>query len=204
MDLEAIFTSALNDRCISADVARIFELGLISPDGRAGYFNGSIPIKFLKRTGLIFPVKNVYNKIESYYFKNPRGYHPKYDSLPFEKNLLFGLHASRGNILDSNAAILVEGPMDMLSLLSNGFSNAVALLGTSLKFSQMCLLRRFTTRCYVLLDGDPIGKSSACDIRKMLEDIGMSAHIVTLPDGMDPDDFLKKYGPDELKKIIYR
>jgi len=204
VNLEEIFTYTLRDRCISEDVARIFELGLISHHGRAGYFNGTIPEKFLNRTGLIFPVKNVYNKIESYYFKNRKGYHPKYDSLPFEKNLLFGLNVSKENILDSNAAILVEGPMDVLSLLSNGFSNTVALLGTSLKFSQMCLLRRFTTRCYILLDGDPIGKSAACDIRKLLEDIGMSAHIATLPDGMDPDDFLKTYGPDELKKIIYR
>lgn len=191
------FLEILQSRGISGKVAKLFEIGLLLGNEVIGYFPYDIPEKFQGKKGLIFPIKNLYKEIVSFYLRYPKGTVPKYDSLPFSKDLLFGLEHSFPFIY-KRGVILVEGPFDVMVLMSHGILNVCSPLGTSLSFFQLCLLRRFTTKCTILFDGDNMGKIKAAEVAEKMTKFGFECKVVSLPFGMDPDDYVLKYGKEKL------
>ena len=182
----------MSKKGISDQVARLFEIGLLLKDHIVGYYSDKIPFKFLNDVGIIFPVKNLYGDIVSVYLRRLSKEGPKYDSLPFEKNILFGLHKTFPFIY-KQGAILVEGPFDVFVLMSHGIHNVCALLGTNINIYQISLLRRFTDKCYIVMDGDPVGRSKGTEIRDKLASYGFETKLVFLPVGYDPDSYVKQY-----------
>jgi DNA primase len=199
---QASFFDVLTKRGISEETARLFEIGLLSPELLVGFFQTAVPDKFLNRRGIIFPVKNLYGDTVSCYFKLPKGQHPKYDSIPFEKNLLFGMDQAYPYILQQGSCILVEGPMDFFALWSHDVRNVCAVLGTNIKREQIHLLRRFTENCFILFDQDPMGITHARKAANDLNQIHMDVTITELPEGYDPDDFIKEYGKNNLLYLL--
>ncbi|NPA33061.1 MAG: DNA primase [Aquificae bacterium] len=126
---------------------------------------------------------------------------PESDVFKKRKNL-FGLYEARDYIKDEGFAILVEGYFDVLRLFSEGIRNVVAPLGTALTEEQAQLLSRFTKKVYVLFDGDPAGARSAKEASRLLVRAGLDVHVVKLPEGYDPDEFVRENGAKELKKLI--
>jgi DNA primase len=196
------FSEILSSKGISDKVARMFEIGLLVNDHVVGYFNYDIPNKFIGSTGLIFPIKDLYGGVVSFYLRKSKKDPSKYDSLPFKKDLLFGLHKTFPFIY-KHGAILVEGPFDVFVLLSYGIFNVCALLGTNINSFQMCLLRRFTDKCFILLDGDPIGRTKSTEITFKLKEFGFICKTVYLPQGYDPDTYVKTFGKDKLYEILF-
>ena len=98
--------------------------------------------------------------------------------------------------------ILVEGYMDVISLATAGFFNAVAGMGTALTPQQAREIKKLTDTVYVCYDGDDAGRKAAVRNVEPLLAEGLDVRVVTLADGLDPDDTVKKEGADGFRKRL--
>jgi len=115
---------------------------------------------------------------------------------------LFGLHQARTAIRQSGEAILVEGNFDVVSLHARGLVTAVAPLGTAFTTAQAKLLKRFAPSVIVLFDGDNAGRKATRASRAPCREGGLDAKVVSLPRGMDPDDFVRKNGREAMERLL--
>lgn len=97
--------------------------------------------------------------------------------------------------------IITEGYMDVISLHAAGVDNAVATLGTALTEAQARLLKRRTSIIYVSYDGDSAGQNATLRGLDILAREGLEVRVIRLPDGLDPDDYAKKYGKDGYMQL---
>ncbi len=100
------------------------------------------------------------------------------------------------------SVIIVEGYMDTISLVQAGFENVVASMGTSLTKDQARILKRYTNKVYISYDGDFAGQKAAIRGLEILKDEGLEVKVVTMPDGMDPDDVINNLGADGYRKCL--
>ncbi len=98
--------------------------------------------------------------------------------------------------------ILVEGNMDVIQLHQAGFENTVAALGTSFTPEQAKLLSRYTKEIVLTLDSDAAGQKAVKRAGEILKDTGLEVRVVVLPDGKDPDEFIKKHGSARFKALL--
>ncbi len=132
---------------------------------------------------------------------------PKYlnsgETLVFKKtNNLFALNFAKQS--KQNYLILCEGYMDVIALHQAGFTNAVAALGTSFTADHARLLSRYTDEVVLIFDADAAGKKGAQRAIGLLRDTGLRIRLVTIPDGKDPDEFIKKNGAERFKLLVER
>ncbi len=132
---------------------------------------------------------------------------PKYlnsgDTLVFKKtNNLFALNFAKQGKADN--LILCEGYMDVIALHQAGFTNAVAALGTSFTMEHARLLSRYTDEVVLVFDADAAGQKGAQRAIGMLREIGLRVRLITIPDGKDPDEFIKRNGAERFKLLIDR
>ena len=98
--------------------------------------------------------------------------------------------------------IVVEGYMDTISLYQAGFKNVVASMGTSLTQEQARLLKRYTDNVLISYDGDGAGQKANMRGLEILKEAGLNVKVVPLPEGLDPDDVIKKLGAEEYQKRL--
>ncbi len=98
------------------------------------------------------------------------------------------------NEVGLNGVIIVEGYMDTISLVSAGFENVVASMGTSLTKDQARILKRYTDKVFISYDGDFAGQKASIRGLEILKEEGLEVKVVSLPDGLDPDDVIKQMG----------
>jgi DNA primase len=132
---------------------------------------------------------------------------PKYINSPetpiFHKGrTLYGLNRARHAIRREDHALVTEGFMDALSLHIGGFGTAVAPLGTALTPEQADLLRRYSSKVYLLYDSDSAGLRATFRAGDILLAAGCHPMVVTFPEGEDPDSILRKQGPGALRGYI--
>ena len=132
---------------------------------------------------------------------------PKYlntpETLIFNKgNLLFGLNRASSEITKIGYAIIVEGYMDVISAASAGIKNIVASLGTSFTVDQAKLLMRYTRKFYFCYDSDSAGQKATMRALPIVLNQGAEAKVIVIPDGKDPDEFIRKHGVEEFKQLI--
>lgn len=113
---------------------------------------------------------------------------------------LFGINFAKNNCAER--IILVEGNMDVITLHQAGFTNAVAPLGTSFTTEQANLISRYTKEIVLMLDADAAGQKALVRASQMLENSGISVRVVVIPDGKDPDEYVKKNGPERFKALL--
>ncbi len=116
----------------------------------------------------------------------------------FNLNNLKKLKNEKG--LDS--VIMVEGYMDVISLVQAGFLNTVASMGTALTKEQARILKRYTDKVFISYDGDFAGQKAAIRGLEILSEEGLEVKVVSLPDGLDPDDVIKKFGADGYRQLL--
>ncbi len=102
----------------------------------------------------------------------------------------------------SEQLIIVEGYMDVLALSKAGFENVVAPLGTALTLQQARLVQRHSKEALLLFDSDSAGESAAMRTYEIFTDIGVKASFVLLPQGQDPDDYIKNKGPERMASLL--
>lgn len=130
---------------------------------------------------------------------------PKYlnspDSPVFNKSRnLFALNLAKNTKL--GRIVLTEGYMDTISLYQAGFDCAVASLGTSLTADHAKLLSRFTKEVVICYDADSAGIQAANRAIPLLEKTGLKVRVVRVHGAKDPDEFLKKFGPDAFARLL--
>lgn len=101
-----------------------------------------------------------------------------------------------------DSIIIVEGHMDVISLVQAGFNNVVASMGTALTKDQARILKRYCDKVLICYDGDFAGQKASVRGMEILSEEGLDVKVVSLPDGMDPDDVINKLGKDEYRKLL--
>lgn len=133
---------------------------------------------------------------------------PKYLNSPetdlFNKRkVLFNFDQARGAIRKVGDVILFEGFMDVMSATQAGVTNGVASMGTSLTEEQIYALSRVTQQLYVCYDGDVPGqKATDRALTNIREQSSLKLGVITMPEGLDPDEYRQKYGEEKLKAAL--
>ena len=156
------------------------------------------------RDRLMFPIIDVRGNIIGFGGRIFEGDGAKYlnspETLIFNKRQnLFGLNLAR-KASPSNL-ILVEGYMDVLSLYQSGVQNAVASLGTAFTEEQARLISRYVKEAILCYDTDEAGVKAANRAIDVFRGSGVNIKILNLPDGKDPDEFVKKNGGESFKEL---
>lgn len=116
--------------------------------------------------------------------------------------LLYGLYQAREAIRARGEALLVEGYADVLALHEYGFEQAVASGGTALTAAQARLLARYSQRVVILYDADPAGLMATLRATELLLAENLEVRVLRLPEGDDPDSFLRREGREGF--LAYR
>ncbi|MGA1205204.1 MAG: DNA primase [Opitutales bacterium] len=161
---------------------------------------------FVFRGRLMVPIRDLQGHVVAFTARQleetPRdhgSWKAKYINSPetpiFRKSqLLFNLDRAKDTISEAGRALLVEGQLDALRCWSCGLREAAAPQGTSITQEQLDLLKRYTDRLDVLLDNDAAGSKAVLRLLPMAFKSGLEVHVIDLPEGEDPDDFLRHKG----------
>lgn len=98
--------------------------------------------------------------------------------------------------------LVVEGYMDAIALHQAGFDFAVASMGTSLTKEQARLIKRYADRVYICYDGDAAGEKGTLRGLEILKQEGLEVRVMSMPDGIDPDELILKFGKGAFQKAI--
>lgn len=185
------------------DLSDAEALGLVAKSQRGGWYD-----RF--RARLVFPITDLGGSVVAFggrVLGESQEGQPKYLNSPesplFQKRrLLFGLAAARESIRKAERAIVVEGYIDAIALAQAGIGNVVAPLGTALTADQIRLLRRFTDSIVVLFDGDAAGVAAALRSFPVFAEVGLFADAAFLPEGQDPDTFVRSAGREAIEKLL--
>ena len=132
---------------------------------------------------------------------------PKYLNSPetalFNKrNLLFGLDRAHLPISSVGFAVVVEGYMDAISLVEAGIKNVVATLGTAFTPEHARLLLRYARKIIFCYDSDEAGQRATMRALPIVQAAGADVFIVKVPEGKDPDDFIRKHGKEAFDELL--
>lgn len=167
---------------------------------------GGIYDRFRKR--VMFPIINIRGNIVAFSGRAMPGedkqagkYVNTSDTPVYKKSEnLFGINFAKS--VCSERVILVEGNMDVISLHQAGFENTVAPLGTAFTTEQANLLSRYTKEIVLMLDADAAGQKAVRRASELLENTGLSVRVVVIPDGKDPDEYIKKNGKERFAALL--
>ena len=184
----------------SVPLELVEKAGLIIPRKSGGFYD-----RFRRR--LIFPIDDIEGNVIAFGGRIIGDGEPKYLNSPespiyVKGKILYGLNRTRDDIRKNDFAILVEGYFDLLSLRSFGISNVVATLGTAITKEHVDLIRRYTRNLVVMFDPDEGGKNALERSLRLFIEGNLHTRIVVLPDGYDPDEYVRKFGKDALDKVI--
>ncbi len=159
------------------------------------------------RDRLVFPIRDVGGRTVAFGGRALRDAEPKYLNSPetaayVKGEHLYGLDLARDAIRREGHAVIVEGYLDLAAAHQAGVGQAVASLGTAFTASQARLLSRFTERVVVGYDGDAAGSAATARSVDILLERGFQVRATELPAGMDPDDYVRKEGPEAYARLV--
>ena len=169
---------------------------------------GSIYDRF--RSRVIFPIRDVQSRpiaVGGRILPGANADAAKYvncneTALYHKSHQLYNLDLARDAIVKAKQAVVMEGYTDVIMAVQHGINNVVACCGTALGETQLKVLRRYCDSVVLLLDGDDAGQRRSREILELFVGEQMDLRILTLPEDLDPCDYLLKYGGEELKKQI--
>jgi len=160
------------------------------------------------RHRIIFPICDVAGKVIGFGGRaldpeDPARYLNSPETLVFRKGRTFyGLDLARRAISDEGFALVVEGYMDVIALVQHGIVNCVATLGTALTDQHARILGRYTPEIVLLYDADAAGMAAALRSVKVFEECPAAVKVVVLPEGKDPDDAVREFGPAGMRELL--
>ena len=169
-----------------------------SETGKDRYFD-------MFRSRAMFPIIDAYGNVLAFGGRTLEKREPKYlntaDTPVFNKRK--GVFAA--NLLRQqrhlDRVILVEGYMDVVSLTQFGVEGVCATLGTALTAEQARLLKRFASQVYLGYDGDSAGQHAILRGLEILEQENVPARVLDFPDGLDPDEFIRRDGAEGFRNL---
>jgi len=219
----------LHKRGFTAETIRKFGLGYAPRNWEflVGKFREeNISFEFAEKAGLIrkreegtyydyfrgralFPIFNTMGKVVGFgarklYEDDSLGKYINSPETPVysKSKILYGLNFSKDAIREKENVLLVEGYADYISLYQNGIENVVASSGTALTEEQIHLLSRFSRTITILYDADSAGSQATVRGVDLVLQNNLDVRIVQLPEGEDPDTYVRKFGSDEIEKKI--
>jgi DNA primase len=155
---------------------------------------------------IIFPISSPDGKIIAFGGRVLDDSTPKYinswETALFRKGrILYGFHLAKKDIMEEKKAIIVEGYMDMIALYSAGIKNTVATLGTALTDEHLRLLKRYCEEIYLAFDADSPGMNAALRASPLIEEAGLKAKVILIPEGYDPDTFVRGKGKEAFEEL---
>lgn len=201
---------AFSDHALGSEFSEdvLLKAGLIKKKEKE---DGEARIYDTFRDRVMFPIRNLMGKVVGFGGRQLKKEEksPKYINSPetavYNKSqILYGLSKAKHAIRDADKAYLVEGYMDVITLFQSGIKNVVASSGTSLTEGQIKQIKRFTSNVTMLFDGDAAGAKASMRGVDLLLASGMNVHVVTFPEGEDPDSYCRKMGGAGLQEFIDR
>lgn len=195
---QGLLRKVMGSRNISEEV--LLGAGLLTKEGKKEFFQERIT----------FPIRNAKGSVIGFSARKIREetYGGKYintsETPLFKKSrILFGLNYSRERIAKERRAIIVEGQIDCLKMIESGFNFTIASLGTAFGVEHVKELQNLNVQTVTLLfDGDDAGQNASSKAGDLFQKAGIAVKICLLPQGFDPDSYLRKYGVDPLKQEI--
>ncbi|HGW4875507.1 TPA: DNA primase [Staphylococcus aureus] len=183
------------------DIELAYEAGLLSRNEE----NFSYYDRFRNR--IMFPLKNAQGRIVGYSGRTYTGQEPKYLNSPetpiFQKRkLLYNLDKARKSIRKLDEIVLLEGFMDVIKSDTAGLKNVVATMGTQLSDEHITFIRKLTSNITLMFDGDFAGSEATLKTGRNLLQQGLNVFVIQLPSGMDPDEYIGKYGNDAFTAFV--
>jgi DNA primase len=185
----AAVSEFLYKRGLGEDVVKLAGLGSVSARGPYDMFRGRIMIPLMDAQGAVigFTARLLSD--------DPNA--PKYINTPqtllYDKSRhVFGLHLAKDAIRTSGFAVVVEGNLDVASTHQAGYTNVVATAGTAITQSHLKALTRFTGDIRLCFDQDRAGIAAAERAISVAQAAGIKLSIITIPDGKDPDELVRK------------
>jgi DNA primase len=174
--------------------------GLVGRDQSGRFYD-----RFRRR--IMFPISNEAGKVIAFGGRAMGDDMPKYLNSPetpiySKSTVLYHLDRAKEALRHSDFAVLVEGYMDAIAVARAGIGNVVASCGTSLAESQIKLLSRFTQRIVVNYDPDTAGQAATERSLTLLLEKEFDVRVLALPDGADPDKFIKEKGVEAYAKLL--
>ncbi len=175
---------------------------VIKREGRKGYYD-----RFRGRT--MFPIFSATGRVVGFgarrMTEDPE--QPKYINTPetpiYQKSkVLYGLFQAKDAIRRKGVALFVEGYADVISLHQAGVETAVATCGTAMTPEHAELVSRYTSRVVLVFDSDQAGKNATDKGIDVLLRQGLDVSVMRLPNGEDPDTFVRKFGAKEFEKRL--
>lgn len=219
----------LFSRGLDLEFIRQFQIGLAS---KSGILRKTLHAKFISdeimaEAGLItlikekewrdfftdritFPIRDATGSVIGFSARKYKEetYGGKYVNTPetplFKKSkVLFGLNYSRRRIAKERKAIIVEGQIDALKLIYAGFNFTVAGQGTAFGEGHVKeLIKLGINQVFLALDADGAGQEAAVKIGNMFQREGIEVRLVQLPEGADPDAYLRRNGPEAFLELL--
>src|SRR5256885_1963641 len=171
------------------------EAGLMRRDGTDFFAERLvIPIRDERGQPLAFTARTVRQDEQRKYINSPET--PSY----VKGRVIFALDLAKDEVARRGHAVLMEGQFDVITAHQFGVGNSVASSGTALTEDQVRLLKRFTDELLLVFDADRAGQQAMRKAAVLASQHGMRTRAATLPDGMDPDEFLRSSGAQAAER----
>ena len=159
------------------------------------------------RNRIMFPIRNHQGDVVAFSGRALGNDEPKYLNSPetpiFNKSkLLFNFHQARPSIRKKEQAILFEGFADTISAAEAGVENGLATMGTSLTDDHIQILKRNCNEVLICYDSDKPGLEAANRTADLILQAGLTVKVAVMPDGLDPDEYVKKYGSKSFMQEV--
>ncbi len=165
--------------------------------------NNSFVDRFKNR--LMFPIFDIKDRVIAFGGRVLDDSLPKYMNSPETpiynkgKNIYALNFARRAKV---NKLLMVEGYMDVISMHKAGIPNAIASLGTALTETQGRLMRKYAPEIILGYDADGAGQNAIMRGLDILTSLGCNVKVLKISDAKDPDEFVNKFGPEKMKKLM--
>jgi DNA primase len=183
----------------SVDAAMLAKAGLVITNDKGGHYD-----RFRKR--LVFPIIDLKDRVIGFGARVLDSSLPKYLNSPetsiYSKGRnLYGLNFSKEEIKRNGHFLVVEGYLDFIVPYQAGVRNIIATLGTALTVDQIKLLKRFANTAVMVYDPDEAGEAASLRNLDLFISEDVNVYIAELPEGLDPDSYIRKFGVDEFLKL---
>ena len=213
----------LNKRGLNEEVIKEFQIGLSLKDKKdltSLLMKKKYSLKSLNEIGLsiddrdiyceriMFPLYDPYGRIVGfsgriYHDEDQSKYVNTKETVLFKKGeCLYHYHQAIDFARVSKSIIIMEGFMDVIRSFTIGVKNTVALMGTALTKEQLKLIKRLSKNVILCLDGDSPGRKAALKIGGVLQELGIEAKVVILPNDEDPDSYILKSGKEKFLNLL--
>ena len=179
------------------DLNRLIDLGITNENNKDKFLNRIMfPLFDLKGNPVAFSGR-IYNTKDNSKYINTM------ETDIFKKgSILYNYHNAKDNLKKTDYVIVMEGFMDVIRASTIGIDNCVATMGTAFTKEHINLLHKMTDNIILCFDGDKAGEEATISSLKMLEEANITPRIIRLPENLDPDEYILKYGKDSFKLQI--